>query len=224
MATFEVEHSEGMSWIKATISDETIRTAKGALNHLVGNIVMDVPLPRPRDFSVSLVSDESPIRPRFQGTGSIYLESTLGGYHIMELKEDESWIFSKGAYWASESQINLKVVRERLLTSLWAGEGLFWFLTAAHGAGKVVLSTQGPVEEMSLENERVVFSGDFVVARTTGIKFTIQRPTKSYLSYMMSGEKYARVYEGSGKLLLCTTPFWRLLVSGGHDRNRPIAE
>jgi uncharacterized protein (AIM24 family) len=224
MAKFELEHTEGMRWIKVTLNGETVRAEKGALNHMVGDIIMDTPLPRPRDVLVSMISEESPLRPRYRGTGELFLESTLGGFHIMELNENESWIFNIGAYWASESEIKLTITRERFWTSFRAGEGFFWFQTAARGKGKVVLATQGPIEEMILNSGKVVVSGNNVVGRTAGIKFTIRRPTKSYLSYLLSGENYARVYEGTGKLLLCTTPYWRFRVKGGEFRDPIHAE
>jgi uncharacterized protein (AIM24 family) len=224
MAKFEIEHTEGMRWVKVTLENEMVRAEKGALNHMVGDMNMDVPLPRPRDILVSMLSDESPLRPRYRGTGELFLESTLGGFHIMELNGDESWIFSPGAYWASESEITLSIFRERFLTSYWAGEGLFWYQTGARGKGKIVLATQGPIEEMTLNNGRLVVSGNYVVGRTTGITFGIRRAAKSYLSHILSGEDYARVYEGTGKLLLCTTPYWRFRVKGGEFKDPILGE
>jgi uncharacterized protein (AIM24 family) len=224
MAKFEIEHTEGVRWVKVTLDNEMVRAEKGALNHFVGDITMDVPLPRPRDFLVSLVSDESPLRPRYRGTGELYLESTLGGFHVMEVNEGEAWIYSPGAYWASEAEITLSIFRERLLTSFWAGEGFFWYQTAAQGKGKVVLTSQGPVEEMTLNNERIVVEGNYVLGRTNCIKFSIRRAAKSIFSHLLSGEAYARVYEGTGRLLLCTTPYWRFRIKGGEFKDPALAE
>jgi uncharacterized protein (AIM24 family) len=224
MAKFEIEHTEGVRWVKVTLDNEMVRAEKGALNHFVGAITMDVPLPRPRDILVSLVSDESPLRPRYRGTGELYLESTLGGFHIMQMNEGEAWIYSPGAYWASEAEIMLSIFRERLLTSFWAGEGFFWYQTAAHGKGKVVLTSKGPVEELTLNNERIVVEGNYVLGRTNGIKFSIQRAAKSIFSHLLSGEAYARVYEGTGRLLLCTTPYWRFRIKGGEFKDPALAE
>ena len=44
MATFEIEHSEGMRWVKVGLDDDDVRTERGALNHMKGAIAMDVPL------------------------------------------------------------------------------------------------------------------------------------------------------------------------------------
>jgi uncharacterized protein (AIM24 family) len=210
MAMFEIEEDQGMRWVKVTLDNETVRAEKRALNHMIGDITMDVPIPGPRDFLVSLVSDESPLRPRYRGTGQLFLESTLGGFHIMEIHEGETWIYSPGAYWASEADITLSIFRERFLTSFWAGEGFFWYQTAAQGKGKVVLSATGPVEALTMTNGRIVVDGNYVIGRTSGIKFSIARAAKSRFSHWLSGEDYARVFEGTGKLLLCTTQYWRI--------------
>ena len=85
MAKFDIEEEEGMRWVKVTLQDETVRAQKGALNHMHGDIVMDSPVPRFHDILVSCLSDESPWRPRYRGTGELFLESTMGGYHVMEL-------------------------------------------------------------------------------------------------------------------------------------------
>jgi uncharacterized protein (AIM24 family) len=223
MAKFEIEHTEGVRWLKITLDNEVVRAEKGAMNHMSGDISMDVPMPRPRDILVSLVSDESPLRPRYQGTGELFLESTLGGFHIMEILEGESWIYGPGSYWASEGDVTLSIHRERFVTAFWAGEGFFWYQTAARGKGKIALATTGPVEEIRLNKGRIVLGGNYVVGRTSGIKFSIQRSARSRWSQWLSGENYARVYEGSGKLLLCTTPYWRFRVKGGEFKDPILA-
>ena len=95
MAKFELEHTEGMRWIKVTLNGETVRAERGALNHMLGKITMDTPLPSLRAILISFLSDESLLRPYYKGTGELYLESSLGGFHTFELNEGESWILSE---------------------------------------------------------------------------------------------------------------------------------
>jgi hypothetical protein len=220
MATFEIEHSEGMRWVKVGLDDDDVRTERGALNHMKGAIAMDVPLPSLKAWWVSLFSDESLMRPRFSGTGSVYLDSSLGGFHLLEVRSGERWVLDTRCFWASNGEVKLSIHRERMLTALYAGEGIFWYKTALKGAGSVVLSVEGPIEEIELKNDRLVVDGPFVVARTTGISLRIKRPARSLLSYWMSGQKRARVYEGTGRVLLCTTPYWRYRM----QRERPAGD
>ena len=225
MAKFELLHSEGMRWMKVTLNGETVRRTGGALNHMLGNITMDTPLPSPRAILVSSFSEESLLRPSYKGTGELYLESSLGGFHTFEVKDGETWVIQNGSYWASEEGIKLSLYRERFMTAVFAGEGPFWFQTKISGKGQAVLVAPGPVDEVVLNDQRLVVDGKYVIARTSGIKFTVRRPTRSRLGYYLSGEKYARVYEGTGRLLIATTPYWRLrLGQKGQARDPAAAE
>ncbi len=170
---------------------------------------MDVPFPSLKAWWVSLFSDESLLRPRYSGTGSVYLDSSLGGYHLMRIAPGERWILDTKCFWASDGEVALSIHRESVWTSYWAEQGLFWYKTALKGAGQVVLAVDGPVEEIVLDRDRLVVDGPMVIARTQGIRLSIRRPARNWLAFWMSGQKRAYVYEGSGRLLLCTTPYWR---------------
>ncbi|MFM9196051.1 MAG: AIM24 family protein [Planctomycetia bacterium] len=209
MTTFKVEHSEGMRWVKVELEDDDVRTERGALNHMKGAVVMDVPWPTLKAWWVSLFSDESLLRPRYSGTGTVFLDSTLGGYHLLQVRPGERWVLDTRCFWASDGEVKLSIHRERMLTSFRAGEGLFWYKTALKGEGQVVLSVDGPVQEVELVNDRLVTDGPFVIARTQGVSMRVKRPAKSLVSYWLSGQKLAYVYEGTGRLLLCTVPYWR---------------
>ena len=209
MATFKVEHTEGMRWVKIVLDGDAVRTERGALNHMQGAITMDVPLPSLRAWWVSLFSDESVMRPRYSGTGTVYLDSSLGGYHLMTVKPGERWVLDTRCFWASDGEVGLSIYRERLMTAFLSNEGLLWYKTALKGNGQAVLSVPGPVQEVELKHDTLVTDGPFVIARTQGISMRVKRPAKNIVSYWLSGQKRAYVYEGTGKLLLCTVPYWR---------------
>ncbi len=107
-------------------------------------------------------------RPVYRGTGTITLESSLGGFHVLDL-DNETWVLERRQIWASEMSIDVGSKRESVLTSIWAGEGLiFFFQTKVSGTGKVVLATRGPIEVIELEKgKKVVAEGQYVVARHT---------------------------------------------------------
>lgn len=218
MAEFEIEHSEGMRWVKVGLDDDDVRTERGALNHFKGRITMDVPLPSLKAWWVSLFSDESLLRPRYHGTGAVYLDSSLGGFHVMRVGPGERWILDTKCFWASDGEVKLSVHREPMWTAYWADQGLLWYKTALKGDGQVVLSVPGPIEEVDLVDDQLIADGPFVVAHTAGIKLSVRRPARSWLSYWMSGQKLAFCYRGTGKLLLCTTPYWRARL-----KNEPAA-
>jgi uncharacterized protein (AIM24 family) len=210
MARFEVQHLEGMRFVDIHLDHEMVRCEAGALNYLRGDIVVHSQLvPSFGDVFSSIISNESVYRPTYAGTGIITLSSSLGGFHVFELK-GENWILEKGSYWASEGSVQLQFFRERLLTSMWAGEGLVYLQTRVFGEGQVVVCTKGPIEEMELaEGEQLVVEGNCVIGRTQSIQFKMRRPTKNFWGRFTSGEPLVRSYRGPGKILLNPTFYWR---------------
>ena len=206
MAAFDVLEQEGMRLVRITIGDETVRAESGALSHLRGAIEVDAPMPSVGHAIRSILSDEAIIRPRYTGTGEIYLTPSLGGYHMLEVEQD-AWILEDGAYWASDGGVELGLHRERVITSFWAGEGLIDFQTLVGGAGRVVLNTTGPVEEVVLQGGWIAAEGKQIIARTASLSYAVRRPIRSLIGYYLSGEHALRTYFGVGKVLLTTAPY-----------------
>ena len=139
----------------------------------------------------------------------MFLDSTLGGYNVFQITPGERWILDTKCFWASDGEVNLRIHRERMLTAFFAGEGLLWYKTALSGDGQVVLVVDGPVEEIELKDNRLIVDGPYVVIHTAGIRLKMKWPNKSFWSSWLSGQKRTLLYEGTGKLLLCTVPSWR---------------
>jgi uncharacterized protein (AIM24 family) len=210
MADFEICELEGMRWVRIKIRDETVRAEAGALSHMQGDIRVNVRLPSPLSALKSIISDEALVRPSYTGTGVINLESSMGGYHPFEVAGD-SWILENGAYWASEGGVELGLHRERVWTSFWSGEGFIDYQTKVRGYGRVVLNAPGPVEEVSLNDERLMVEGKVVLARTEGVDY-VRRRVSALVPSLLSGEPVMRVYWGTGKALVCWTPYWNQYV------------
>ena len=210
MARFEVQQLEGMRFVDIHLDHEMVRCESGALNYLRGDIAVHSQLiPSVGDLVSSVIASESVYRPTYAGTGVITLASSLGGFHVFELN-GENWILEKGSYWASEGSVQLQFFRERLLTSIWAGEGFVYLQTRVSGQGKVVVCTKGPVEEMELaDGEQLMVEGNCVIGRTQSVQFQMRRPTKNFWGRFTSGESIVRSYRGPGKVLLNPTFYWR---------------
>ncbi|MCX7350591.1 MAG: AIM24 family protein [Alphaproteobacteria bacterium] len=206
MATFEIQTSQMQRWVKITIADEAVRAEAGALSYMRGDVQVDTPLPSLGSMMKCSISDEPLIRPRYVGTGEIYLASSFGGYHSFEL-DGVPWILESGSYWASDNSVKLGLHREAMMTSFWAGEGFIDFQTKVSGEGRVVVNAVGPVEEIDLGRETISVEGKLVIARSADVSYRVVRPTRSLLSHWLSGEEYLRQYRGPGKVLLVSTPY-----------------
>jgi len=219
MAEFEILESEGMRYVRIQLQEETVQAESGAMATMEGDIEMVAKIPSPLQALRSAISEQSIIRPKYTGSGVLSLEPSLNAYHVFEVAEGTTWVLEKGAYWASEGTIKLYLARERVLTSLWSGEGFVYYMAKVSGRGKVVLNAQGPVSLVTLTSDTLKVDGRLVIARTEGISYKIKRPTRSFIGSMLSGEKRTRVYEGTGCLLMSRTPYWnRRLLSAVRRR------
>ncbi len=213
MATFEVHELEGTHFVEIHINHEMVRVEAGALSYMTGEINVHSPLlPSLGGAIKSILADQSIYRPTYTGTGVITLESSLGGFHVLEL-DGESWILERGAYWASEGSVDVNFHRERLQASIWAGEGPLYLQTRVKGYGKIVLATRGPVEEVVLgEGESVAAEGKYVICRTGDVRFRVRRTTRNFFGRFTSGEGLVRLYQGPGHVLLNPAPYWRYRI------------
>ena len=119
MVQFKVHQLEGTQYVDAHLDNESIRAEAGALSYLTGDIEIRSGLVvSPGKAIRSLLADETIYRPAYSGTGVVTLESSLGGFHILDLRQ-ETWILEPGTYWASEDSVDLSFHRERFLTAIW---------------------------------------------------------------------------------------------------------
>ncbi|WP_193140862.1 MULTISPECIES: AIM24 family protein [unclassified Meridianimarinicoccus] len=207
MADFHVRNIEGMRQIRVDLQNETIRAARGALSNYSGSITFTPRLPALRDILRSLFAHESRVRPYYTGTGSVLLQPSLAGFHVFELQGDEKWILEPGEYWASEANVDLGLHRDPFFSSFWAGDGFFAWKTTVSGKGKVAINAPGPVEEVCVKDGELKVQGRLVLGRTSGLRFRSVRSARFPRNFI-SGQERLRLYEGSGKALVCWTPYW----------------
>ena len=222
MAEFLIHELEGTRFVEIHLNHEMVRVEAGALSYLTGKISVHSPLVPSFGGAIrSLLADQAIYRPTCSGTGVITLESSLGGFHLLDLR-GESWILERGTFWASEGSVDVQFHRERLKTALWAGEGPLYLQTKVRGHGTVVLATRGPIEEITLDaGEEVAAEGKYVICRTGSVKFSVRRTTKNFFGIFTSGEGRVRVFEGPGRVLLNPAPYWRYRV---HNERRKDAD
>jgi uncharacterized protein (AIM24 family) len=225
VAEFRIAQLEGLHYVEAHLNHEVIRMEAGALCYMSGDISVYSPfLPSIGGVIASVLADEAMHRPTYTGTGVITTESSLGGFHLLELN-GESWILERGAYWASEGNIDLKYHREPIMTALYAGEGFIYLQTKVSGHGKVIVCTKGPTEIIQLEKgQRFVAEGQYVICRTADVTMKIQRLTKNLLGRFTSGEKIVRVFEGTGKLLLNPAHYWRYSMKNASNGQQLMSQ
>jgi uncharacterized protein (AIM24 family) len=207
MAEFIVREVEGMRQVRIDIRDETVRARAGALSKYQGDIAFTPRVPRVRDLFRSLFIEEARVRPYYTGTGSIMLQPSLGGFHIARVPPDETWILEPGVYWASDGGVDIALWKERFWPSLWAGDGFVPWKTRVQGDGCVAINAPGPVETIDVDDSELTVQGRLVLGRTDGLRFYSRR-SAPFPRNFLSGQKRMRVFKGTGRVLVCWTPYW----------------
>lgn len=151
------------------------------------------------------VTGESAVKPEYQGTGVVVLEPTYR--HILLERPENlggSMTVNDGLFYACESSVRQKAVMVKRPSGLVAGnEGLFNL--ALEGAGVVALESPVPAEELvtiDLEGDELKVDGNFAIAWTTNLEFTVERSSRSLMGSAVTGEGLVNVYRGYGRVLL----------------------
>jgi len=201
--TFEILKNEYYRMPKITIQNEEVILESGALHYLIGHIQIEAQMPSVGGFLKSALTKEKAVRPRYRGTGEIFLEPTFADVNILELNGDE-WILDRGAFLAADRTVVVDMFTNKAWTGLFGGEGLFQ--TRVSGRGKVMYISQGPIERIDLANQVLRVDGSFAVARSASVGYALERATKSFFGSMMSGEGVVSTFTGPGTVLISPVP------------------
>ena len=156
-------------------------------------------------FFSAKVTGESMIKPEYRGNGLVVTEPTYNHYLIEDLNEWKGeMVIDDGLFCACDNEVRLRTVaRSNLSSAIAGGEGLFNL--CLYGQGKVVLESRVPREELItiyLENDVLKVDGNYAIAWSNSLDFTVERSGKTLLGSAASGEGLVNVYRGTGKILL----------------------
>lgn len=151
------------------------------------------------------VTGESAIKPEYTGFGTLVLEPTYKHILLLDVSDwNGSVVLDDGLFLACESTLKHKAVMRSNLSSAVAGnEGLFNL--GIQGKGILCLESHCPKEELveiTLNNDVLKVDGNYAIAWSGSLEFTVERSGKSLMGSAASGEGLVNVYRGTGKVLL----------------------
>jgi uncharacterized protein (AIM24 family) len=155
----------------------------------------------------SRVTGETAIKPRYtsRNGGLLVLEPTYKHILLLDVGQwREGLTIEDGLFLACDDTIQLQTVSRRTLSSAaLGGEGLF--NTNLVGKGIAVLESYVPMEELvevELQNDTIKIDGNFAIAWSRSLDFTVERTTKTLIGSAASGEGFVNVYRGTGRILM----------------------
>lgn len=186
-----------------------ITTQAGAMQWMLGDVNATTGVKGVGDlFGKALrgkVTGESAIKPEYVGSGVLVLEPT---YKYPILLNAADWngsvVLDDGLFLACDSALSQKaVMRTNLSSAVAGGEGLFNL--SLNGSGFFCIESACPREELieiTLDNDVLKVDGNFVIAWSNTLNFTVERSGKSLIGSAASGEGLVNVYRGTGKVLM----------------------
>ena len=154
------------------------------------------------------VSGESAIKPEYTGSGIMMLEPTYKHLILMDAAEwGGAVVLDDGLFLACDSRLKHKaVMRSSFSSAVAGGEGLFNL--SLNGSGVFCIEADCPKEELieiTLQNDVLKIDGNYAVAWSARLAFTVERSGKSLIGSAASGEGLVNVYRGTGKVLMMPT-------------------
>lgn len=191
------------------IAKSNVTVQAGAMQWMVGDVRATTGLKGVGDlFGKAMrgsVTGESAIKPEYTGNGTLVLEPTYKHILLVDLKDwNGSIVLDDGLFLACESTLKHKaVMRSNVSSAVLGNEGLFNL--GIQGQGIVCLESPCPREELVeiwLDNDVLKVDGNFAIAWSGSLDFTVERSGKTLLGSAASGEGLVNVYRGTGKVLL----------------------
>ena len=191
------------------VAKSNVTVQAGAMQWMVGDVKATTGLKGVGDlFSKAVrgsVTGESAIKPEYTGNGTLVLEPTYKHILLLDVADwNGSVVLDDGLFLACESSLKQKAVMRSNLSSAVAGnEGLFNL--GIQGKGVLCLESPCPKEELveiTLNNDVLKVDGNFAIAWSGSLDFTVERSGKSLIGSAASGEGLVNVYRGTGKVLL----------------------
>lgn len=191
------------------LQDDEYITSAGAMQWTLGNVQSVADVKGVGDFLGKAikgsVTKESAVKPKYKGTGMLMLEPT---YKHLLIEDLSTWgsgmVLDDGMFLACQSSVKYDVVmRSNLSSAVLGNQGLFSLKLS--GNGLAVLESPVPREELieiELQNDVIRIDGNFAVAWSDTLEFTVEKSGKSLLGSAVSAEGFVNVYRGTGKILM----------------------
>lgn len=194
------------------LSKAEVTIQAGAMQWMLGNVNATTGIKGVGDFLGKAVrgkaTGESAIKPEYTGDGLLVLEPT---YRHLILMDATQWggsvVLDDGLFLACESTLQHKaVMRSNFSSAVAGGEGLFNL--SLNGSGIFCIESDCPKEELieiTLQNDVLKIDGNYAIAWSNSLNFTVERSGKSLIGSAASGEGLVNVYRGTGKVLMMPT-------------------
>lgn len=190
------------------LSKGNIVCQAGVMQWMAGNVHNTTGIKGVGDFLSKMIrgkaTGESAIKPEYMGDGIMVFEPTYKHIILLDVEEwNGSVVLDDGLFLACTADLKQKLaMRSNISSAVAGGEG--FFNLSLTGKGICCLESNYPQDELievTLENDVLKLDGNFAIAWSGSLEFTVEPSTKSLIGSAASGEGLVNVYRGTGKVL-----------------------
>jgi uncharacterized protein (AIM24 family) len=189
--------------VRVSLENTSVLLEPGALHFSKGHVEMKIDGVEGgsvggflKKAASGLASGESMVKPRFTGTGEVFLEPRTDFLYFISLN-NETLVCDRGIFVACDGTLTVDGQVNR--SAIRSGEGLVQ--PRMKGTGVAMISSPVPKEKilvMEVKEETLKVDGAFVMAYWGNLEFSVEKSSKGLFSSAASGEGYVNVYKGTG--------------------------
>ena len=197
MVIYNVQSNGPCNQLVIELIDDTVYVEANLIAYISGEINLET---KNNQDDKSMFIGKEYFKPKFEGTGKIYLHATLGSYHKFALKEKEELVLGPYAFVACRESIQIIPKLTISLRKFLSGMPMISLL--AKGTGNVMVLMAGPVQEITLKDEKFMVFGSEVAAYSPQLRVTREIVGRNWAI----GPKMARVFRGTGSVFFSPIP------------------
>ncbi len=201
MVTYTTQSNGATTALIIELVDDKAYVEANCIAYITGNITLDANPDGLKGKMRARVIGTNHYKPRLQGTGKIYLRSTLGCYQKLNLTTAHELVINNAAFVTCPDTIKLLPLVQPSVDKFLSGTPMI--TTVVQGNGTLILYSPGPLVEHNLKEDKFVAFANDVIAYEPQITVTREFAGNGWLNI---AHKMVRVYRGSGKLYFCAIP------------------
>ena len=194
---------------RVTLDNSAVYLEPGALQFMKGRIQIDVGVGAGgggvggllRRAATSMASGESMVRPKYSGSGEIFLEPRRD--HLMLVEVDDAQLMcDRGLFVACDASLTLDAHVMGVKGASQGGEGIS--MPVLRGNGVAMLASPVPLDRIlrvQLQDEELKIDGPFAMMSVGKLQFSVERAA-GFLGSAAGGEGFLNVYRGTGEVWL----------------------
>jgi len=204
-----IQSNGDVHFVEIALNDETVQTETGAVWSFQGALQITNGLVPPKIFFKAHFNRQQLNKPSYSGSGKLFFAPSFRTFFELPLKE-EAFILNPNTYLASEPTVQTLSTVDQSIPGLKRGKGLTE--TLLQGNGKVIVSSPGPVECVTLKEETFGVNGALLIARSAGLKATVQKSLQGGQILHFPYEEFFYRFQGTGTVFYAPLPSKNVLL------------